>query len=221
MKRYRLDPTILVIMMLSLGLFSAFLKNTLANIVLCGLCLLYLAFAKVELKRFLLVLLVSLPLAFGTWSSFFFFSQQNHLANATLYTSRFFVYLLLGCCLLFSYQLEEILFSLVLQLKLSQTFAYGFLAASELMSDLRKQLKVIFFTGKNKGLHYNFWSPKLYLKLVVTSLDQSKKLAEAMTMAGFSEGQPRTFLYQKKAPFWQWCFCFVFLACYLIFAYLT
>ena len=72
---------------------------------------------------------------------FIAFSQTNAWANAALCTSRLFCYLLLGCCLPLTASLEEILFSLVLHLKLSQTFVYGFLAAANMVNALQKQLR--------------------------------------------------------------------------------
>ena len=74
MTKFRLNPTIQVILMLGLGILLAFAHVLWLNIILCALCLLYLASQRVSYKKLGLILLVSLPLALGTWWSFIAFS---------------------------------------------------------------------------------------------------------------------------------------------------
>lgn len=221
MIKFRLDPTIQVILMLGLGILLAFAHVLWLNITLCILCFLYLASQRVAFKKLWLILLISLPLALGTWWSFIAFSQANALTNAALYTSRLYCYLLLGCCLLLTTSLEEILFSLVLHLKLSQTFVYGFLAASNMVSSLQKQLRLMRYVALNKQQPYHFYTPALYLKLIVTSLQRSDALAQAMRVQGFFEGYPRTFSFQAHLPKWQWGLAVMLIVLYGFLAFLN
>ncbi|HAB49079.1 MAG TPA: ABC transporter permease [Lactobacillus sp.] len=221
MTKFRLNPTIQVILMLGLGILLAFNHVLWLNITLCALCLLYLASQRVAFKKLGLILLISLPLACGTWWSFIAFSQTNAWANAALYTSRLFCYLLLGCCLLLTASLEEILFSLVLHLKLSQTFVYGFLAAANMVNALQKQLRSIRYAALNKQQPYHFYTPTLYLKLIVTSIQWSDALAQAMRVQGFLEGYPRTFSFQDHLPKWQWGLAVMLIVLYGFLAFLN
>ena len=151
--------------MFGLGILLAFNHVLWLNITLCALCLLYLSSQRVAFKKLGLILLISLPLACGTWWSFIAFSQTNAWANATLYTSRLFCYLLLGCCLLLTASLEEILFSLVLHLKLSQTFVYGFLAAANMVNALQKQLRSMRYLRFEQTTALSFLYPRTLPKI--------------------------------------------------------
>ncbi|WP_025087574.1 energy-coupling factor transporter transmembrane component T [Ligilactobacillus apodemi] len=215
MKMFRLNASILVLIMFGLGLQIAFSHSFLANLVVCCFCLGYLLLSAADLKKLGLVLLFTLPLALGTWWSFIKFSTQDPWQNALLYTSRLYAYLLLGASLLLSYSLEKILFSLSYRLKLSTTFVYGFLAAANLLSSLKKQLQVIRYSAYSRGTKYHFYRPGIYLRLVVTALSWSEALAQAMTAQGFSEGYPRTRVFSDSLPKWQWGLLFLSLIGYL------
>lgn len=204
MRPLRLNASVSCLTMLGLSFLVAFDQRLLPDLLLCGLCLLYLFWCRCSLKKFGLIILSTLPLAFGTWWSFYLFSTTAPLETAWLYTLRLYTFLLLGCCLLLPYQLKEILFSLHLQLKLSATFVYGFLATVNLLSSLQKQLARINYAAKMKGISYQIFSPRLYLKLIVSALDQAEALSQAMHNQGFEEGRLRTLVYTEKKPRFQW-----------------
>lgn len=218
MKAIRLNATVTCLTMLCLSFLVAFAQRLLPNLSLCALCLLYLIWCRCSLKKLSLILMSSFPLALGTWWSFYLFSTKAPLMTAWLYTSRLYTFLLLGCCLLLPYQLTEILFSLHVRLKLSATFVYGFLAAVNLLSSLQKQLARINYAAKMKRTPYRIYSPRLYLKLIVSALTQAEALSQAMHVQGFAEGQPRTLVYTEAPPYLQWlllpllCCTYAFLA---------
>ncbi|WGN90452.1 energy-coupling factor transporter transmembrane component T [Ligilactobacillus faecis] len=220
MRPLRLNATVCCLTMLCLSILVAFGQRLLPNILLSSLCLGYLFLCRCPLKKLSLIFLSALPLAFGTWWSFYLFSTTAPLTTAWLYTLRLYTFLLLGCCLLLPYQLTEILFSLHLQLKLSATFVYGFLAAVNLLSNLQKQLARINYAAKMKGVSYHVFSPRLYLKLIVFALDQADALSQAMHSQGFEEGCPRTLVYTEKKPRFQWAISLFLIFCYTFLAFL-
>jgi energy-coupling factor transport system permease protein len=53
-----------------------------------------------------------------------------------------------------------------------------------------------------RGQTLHFWSPQLYFKAILASLNWSENLAEAMTSHGFVEGAPRSF-YKTVSVSWR------------------
>ncbi|KRM86305.1 hypothetical protein [Liquorilactobacillus vini] len=114
---------------------------------------------------------------------------------------------------------KELLLSLHQHLKLSATFAYGLLAAFNLLAKIRYQYHQIQASALMRGQVYHFWQPGLYLRIIITALNWSGDLAEAMTSQGFSEGQKRTEFLVDPLPKWQWFLagCLIILYCWAAF----
>ena len=71
-------------------------------------------------------------------------------------------------------------------------FAYGVLAAFNLMPKITEEIRIIKTSALMRGQALHFWSPKLYFKSILSSIQWSQNLAEAMTSHGFVEDQART-----------------------------
>ena len=211
-----LNPSVLLIVLLGIGFPMAFTQSIVANTVVCCIALLYLITHHANLKTIGLVTLVSLPLALGTGWSFIAFGTGDVWQQAWLQVSRLFAYLFLGMTLTLTTQVKEMLLSFVLHLHLSPTFAYGLLAAFNLLPRIQRQVKIIRYSANLRGITYHLWQPQLYFKAILSAIQWSYDLAQGMASHGFSEGFPRTMTYQDKLPKWQWLLAGLLILIYLL-----
>ncbi|RRG17883.1 energy-coupling factor transporter transmembrane protein EcfT [Weissella viridescens] len=198
------NPSVLLIILLGIGFPMAFTQSITANVVVCVLALLYLMLHHANLKTIGLVTLISLPLALGTGWSFIAFGTGDVWLQAWLQVSRLFAYLFLGMSLTLTTPVKDMLMSFVLHLHLSPTFAYGLLAAFNLLPRIQRQVKTIRYSANLRGMTYHLWQPQLYFKAILSAIQWSDDLAQGMASHGFSEGFPRTMTYQDTLPKWQW-----------------
>ena len=104
-----LNPAGLTLLIIGLGLELAFIKSVSLNCLLAGCCLLYLlCYRRVKLTTITLLLLVTFPLALGSWWSFLAFGRTDNWYNAWIYGSRIYAYLLLGASLTLTNSVEDI-----------------------------------------------------------------------------------------------------------------
>lgn len=197
-----LNPTIAVLIMLFLGLILTFSKKIWLNLVIFVCCILYLISCKVPLKKIGIALLIAFPFALGSWLSFISFSHSIH--SAWLYATRIYVYFGLGAIVTLCYSLKKVLFSLHQHFHLSNTFVYGILAAVGMVQNVKTQIKKIRIAANMHNQSLNWWNPMLYLKIIVSCLNWSDNLADAMTIQGFSNDFPRTEKKVELIPRFQW-----------------
>ncbi|KRL36972.1 energy-coupling factor transporter transmembrane component T family protein [Liquorilactobacillus uvarum] len=203
-RKRQLNATILTVIMLGVGFQIAFSRSVSLNVIVTLSCLLYLLYCHVSLKEILVMLLIAFPLSFGSWWSFIMFGTGDTWHSAWIYGTRVYAYLLLGAILTLTVQVKEILISLSIHAKLSETFVYGLLASFNMLSRIRQQFKLIQYSAQMRGKNYRPWQPALYLRIIIVALHWSEDLAEAMSSQGFSEGAPRTRTFIDPLPKWQW-----------------
>lgn len=210
-----LNPASLTLLIIGLGLELAFVKSLILNCCLSLVCFVYLLiYRKVKLKTILILLLLTFPLAFGSWWSFLAFGHGDKWHLAWIYGSRIYAYLLLGAILTLTNSIEEILFNLHVHLKLPATFTYGLLASFNLLNNVRQQFATIRYSAQIRGLSYHIWQPGLYFRIIIVALKWSEELAQAMTAQGFSEGYSRTKPLVKPLAKWQYLFVLIILISY-------
>ncbi len=200
----KINPTVLLVTILSLGILLTFTRSVWLNLVIIIGSSLYLVFNRPAFKKILLIGLFVLPLAFGTWWSFIVYGTGDTWHNAWIFSTRIYAYVWLGIALTLTNSVDELLFSLVQNIRLSATFAYGILATFNLLNKIRRQVKIIRYAGQVRGITYHFWQPQLYFKAIIVALTWSGDLAEAMTSHGFSEGFSRSHYQTIPLPLWQW-----------------
>ncbi|MBM7617161.1 energy-coupling factor transport system permease protein [Weissella uvarum] len=215
----QINPSVLIIILLGIGIPMAFVQSIPVNIVVCMIALIYLAYRRASIKTITLVGLITLPLALGTGWSFIAFGTGDVWHQAWLQVTRLFAYVLLGMTLTLTTHVKDILFSCVLHLHLSPTFAYGLLAAFNLLPRIQRQVKIIRYSANLRGLTYHLWQPQLYFKAILSALQWSNDLAQGMSSHGFSEGFPRTMTYTDTLPKWQWLLAVVLIITYSYFGF--
>ncbi|MDV7758484.1 energy-coupling factor transporter transmembrane component T [Liquorilactobacillus mali] len=221
MSSKRINPTILVIIMLGIGLQITFAHSVSTNIVVIFVTCFYLCYCKASGKLLILTSLYAFPLALGSWWSFIMFGTGDVWHTAWIYASRVYAYLYLGAIVTLTVSVKNILLSLSLHLKLSSTFVYGLLASFNLLGRIKHQFKTIRYSAMMRGTTYHFWNPSLYLRVIIVALNWSQDLAEAMTSQGFTEGAARTLTYKDNLPKWQWCLATFLILLYFVFSFLV
>ncbi len=200
----RLNPTVLALMIITLGLATSFVHSVTLNAIVIAGSLLYLFWQQVPFKKTVLILLIALPLALGSWLSFYFFGAGNRVHLAWIYGSRVYAYLTLALTLTLTTSAKTLLLSLHQHLKLPNTFVYGVLAALNMFSRLRGAFQQVRYSAMLRGQAYHLWQPRFYLRLILIALNWSGDLAMAMTSQGFTEGAVRTEMAVDKLPKWQY-----------------
>lgn len=203
-KRRGLNPTILFVIMLGIGLPLSFSRSVILNAIIM---LFYRA----------LPVLGASPLADSTFGTVdclstcfrelglvYVFGTGDRLHAAWIYGTRVYAYLLLAMILTMTHSVQEILLSLHHHLHLSNTFVYGLLGSFNMMKNLRDQYRRIKYSAMLRDAPYHFWQAHFYLRLIITALNWSNDLAIAMTSQGFTEGAKRTELSMDPLPAWQW-----------------
>jgi energy-coupling factor transport system permease protein len=203
-KKHLLNTAVMTIIMLGIGLPLSFSLSVKLNLLICLLAIFYLTACRVSFKTAIIVLLVAFPLALGSWWSFLVFGTGDRWHTAWIYGTRVYAYLLLGMTVTMTTSVKELLFSLEEHLHLSATFVYGLLAAFNLLGRIKQEYRQIQYSALIRGQVYHLWQPGLYLRIILTALNWSGDLAEAMTSQGFSEGEPRTQMQHDPLPVWQW-----------------
>lgn len=214
-KSHGLNPTTLVLLIISIGLCTSFIRSVTLNVVVIICSLIYLVLLRASLKKTVLILLVAFPLALGSWLSFYFFGTGDRWHVAWIYGSRVYAYLTLALTLTLTTSAKTILLSLHQHLKLSNTFVYGVLASLNMFSRLKSAFQQVRYSAMLRGQAYHLWQPRFYLRLIIIALNWSGDLAMAMTSQGFTEGEERTELIAEPWPKWQLILVVLLLAAYL------
>lgn len=93
---FKLNPTILVAIMLGIGIETSFVRSIILNGVVVLISSVYLLTQRPNFKLVGLMILISFPLAFGTWWSFIAFGTGDTHHLALVYATRLYAYLFLG-----------------------------------------------------------------------------------------------------------------------------
>ena len=75
---------------------------------------------------------------------------------------------------------------------LSSTQRQSFLANLSFVPRVKQEIKTIHIAALMRGEHLSFYSPQLFFKAILISLQWSTRLSTAMVSHGFTENAPRT-----------------------------
>lgn len=187
-----MNPSLKFILILILSLAISIKMSLTANCTLIGLALCYLVAKRIPSKRLLVLLLSPLPAALTVFLTLNFFTDQPNTYVALNLSSRIYVYVSLIACLSLTTPASTFARSLEQNLHLPSKFAYGVLAALNLLPQMRDNILRIRAAGMMRGLYLSFWSPVLYFKAILLALNSAENLAWAMQTHGFKEGASRS-----------------------------
>lgn len=187
-----MNPSLKFLLTLIISLELSFRGSLITNLIVCALALIFLLYKKIKSKDLGAMLFAAGLAAFTVFTSGYWFSDHPNLWYALDIASRVFVYTLTTACLTITTTAEEMARSLEQNLHLPSKFAYGTLAALNIIPKMAAAVKQIRVAGMMRGVYLSFWSPTLYFKAILVALSSADNLAQGMESHGYVEEAPRS-----------------------------
>ena len=187
-----MNPSVKFLLVLIISIETACKASLTANCIVIGFCLLYLLWKRMHLKDLLLLIFVPLIGAFVVFATLYWFSDHPDHYFAWVLSTRIYVYVLSIACIAHTTTSEELARSFEQNLHLPSKFAYGVLAALNIIPHMKMSVKQIRTAAMMRGVYLSFWSPVLYFKAILSALSSAEHLAQGMESHGFVEGQKRS-----------------------------
>jgi energy-coupling factor transport system permease protein len=162
------------------------------NLIIIGVAVVYLLFNHVKIKNLLLTLLLPLVATTTIFATLYWFKPEPNLQNALCLASRIYVYTLTIYCVFIGTTTTEFARCFEQNFHLPSKFAYGILAALNLVPQMKQAIKKVQTAAMMRGVYLSFWSPTLYFKAILIALNSAENLAQAMESHGYVEDEPRT-----------------------------
>ncbi|NLR08793.1 MULTISPECIES: energy-coupling factor transporter transmembrane protein EcfT [Lactobacillaceae] len=186
-----MNPSLKLALLVLIALEVSFAQVWSVNVALIVVSLGLMLINHIPWRRLLWLTLVPLFFA-GTlvWSLMLRGNASPHFL-IVLFT-RMFVYVYMGGWFTLTTKPLWLTRSLEQNAKLPSKFAYGFLAAFNLMPKIQAEVATVRAAALMRGEVLHVWSPRLYFKVILAAMNWSDQLAAAMTSHGFVEDAPRT-----------------------------
>lgn len=186
-----MNPSLKLTLLVLVALEISFTHVWTVNVSLIVVSLILMIAGHVSVKR--LALLTLIPAFFGgalVWSLTLRGTATTHFLLVIF--TRMVAYVYMGGWFAQTTDPLTLTRSLEQNAKLPSKFAYGFLAAFNLMPKIQAEVSTIKAAAMMRGQVLHFWSPQLYFKVILAAMNWSDQLAAAMTSHGFVEDAPRT-----------------------------
>lgn len=187
-----MNPSLKFLMVLIISLEISFTKKIAVNIIIIALALLVLLLNHIKLKTLWRLILIPLLPAFTLVVTIRWFSPSHSWFFAMVLLTRLYSYCFLGALMTVQTSPLQLARSLEQNAHLPAKFAYGTLAAINMVPRTIQAVKTIRVAGRMRGVALSFWSPRLYFKAILNTMSWADNLAQAMESQGFRENQPRT-----------------------------
>lgn len=162
------------------------------NLLIIIFALIYLIIRKIKIKSLLTLIFVPFIAAFTIFATLFWFSPKPDLYYALNLSTRVYVYTLTISCVTIDTDETKLARSLEQNIHLPSKFAYGVLAALNIVPRMREAVQQIRTAGMMRGVYLSFWSPVLYFKAILVALNSAENLAQGMESHGYVEGKERS-----------------------------
>ena len=232
----KINPAVKAVTILIAAILISFQYITALNIAIFALCvILIFMFSDVKLKTFLKILIPALIAAFGIFLLGLYYAKSSgdvenlsaitdapyavraamsrNFQTALSLATRLLAYAGLGILFALTTDGEEFIASLIHQCKLSPKFAYGIIAAVNIMPHMLNELENVRLAYKVRGIKAGYFSPKVLFTMLVNSVRWSESLALAMESKGFSQAgeRNRTYYSVTKIHYYDFIFSLVLL----------
>lgn len=187
-----MNPSLKLIFALIISLEITFTTHLTGNLVIIIGALLILVYHRVGPRKVFKLALITLIPAAALFVTMAFFSPGHNVFCAWVLVSRLYCYVLVGGAVTLTTNKLTLIRSLEQNCHLPSKFAYGFLAALNLVPRIRQAVVTIRVAGQMRRVNLHWWSPTLYFKAILSAIQWSDQLAQAMETHGFVEGAPRT-----------------------------
>ena len=225
----KINPAVKAVTILIAAILISFQYITALNIAIFALCvILIFMFSDVKLKTFLKILIPALIAAFGIFLLGLYYARgsgtvenlsaitnapyavraamSRNFQTALSLATRLLAYAGLGILFALTTDGEEFIASLVHQCNLSPKFAYGIIAAVNIMPHMLNELENVRLAYKVRGFRVKIFSPKVLFTMLVNSVRWSESLALAMESKGFTGERDRTYYSVTKILYYDFIF---------------
>lgn len=191
--------------------------------------LLVIFFSKVKFKRLLFILIPALFAAFGLFLMGLYYAKNNSVTaqelsdlsalpymlrssmsqnfkTALQLSTRILAFAGIGTLFALTTDGEHLTASLIHQCKLKPKFAYGVLAAVNLMPNISSELQKVKLAYNVRGFKVSSLSFKVIFTMMVNSIRWSESVAMAMESKGFDSKSERTYYLAPKIHFYDWIY---------------
>ena len=186
-----MNPGLKLLLVMAIALEMSFTQSLIVNVILIGVSFIYILFNRVTFKALIGLIFWPLFPALGLFVSQWLYGSAG-IHFAWILFTRIYAYVFLGATFTLTSSITDLALTLEQDFRLPSKFAYGVLAAFNLMPKINEEVQIIKTSALMRGEALHFWSPKLYFKAILSSIQWSQNLAEAMTSHGFVEDQGRT-----------------------------
>ena len=198
-----MNPGMKLFLVILIALEISFTENLVVNLILIAVSFIYIIFQKISFKAFLALIFVPLLPAVAMFVSQLMYGTAG-IGFAWILFTRIYAYVFLGATFTLTSNITDLALALEQDFRLPSKFAYGVLAAFNLVPKIRQQVKIIKTSALMRGEVLHVWSAKLSFKAILSSIQWSQNLAEAMTSHGFVEDAPRTHYKVIKITWQDW-----------------
>ena len=185
-----LNPSFKFLLLLIIALVISATNSVELNLIVIFACFIYLVKYRLKLSQFFKLLLYPALAAISVFVTVGYFSK-----------SRIYVYVFTGAALTLTTDMTTLARSFEQNLHLPAKFAYGFLAAVNILPKMKRQIRQIRYAGLMRQTPLSLFSPRLYFKALLAALANSEMLAQAMVSHGFSEDKKRSVLQVVQVRF--------------------
>lgn len=186
-----MNPGLKLLLVMAIALEISFTQSLIVNVILICVSFIYILFNRVTFKALIGLIFWPLFPALGLFVSQWLYGSAG-IHFAWILFTRIYAYVFLGATFTLTSSITDLALTLEQDFRLPSKFAYGVLAAFNLTPKINEEVQIIKTSALMRGEALHFWSPKLYFKAILSSIQWSQNLAEAMTSHGFVEDQGRT-----------------------------
>lgn len=188
-----MNPSWKLFLILIISLEISFTRHLTANAIITAICVIILLSRHLHWLTYLRLLAIPAIPAAALAITVGAFTPQHNWFFAWVLVTRIYAYVGMGACLTSSTTSLTLARSLEQNAHLDPKYAYGVLAAVNLVPQTINAVKIIRSSGRMRGVNLHFYSPRLYFKAILQALRWSEQISEAMVSHGFVEGQKRTY----------------------------
>lgn len=118
---------------------------------------------------------------------------DSAMERALAVSLRIYAYFFLGMTFALTTDNLDFVYSLMQQCRVAPRYAYGVLAAFNLIPQISRQVRQIRLACRIRGYHVSMFSPRVLFSAMVNAMRWSESLAMAMESKGFEEDGARTY----------------------------
>lgn len=187
-----MNPSIKLLLLLFVSLEISFTNRLYPNLILIGCLFIILVLSHLTWRQFWGLVLIPLIPGIAVLITIGGYGPSHNWFIGWSMVARFYVYVLAGGIMTFTTPTLTLVRSLEQNCHLPSKFAYGTLAALNILPRIKQAVISIRIAGRMRGVNLHWWSPTLYFKAILSAIRWSDQLAQAMETHGFREDAQRT-----------------------------